>query len=446
MHALWLALVAGCTPDESGTAFPAADLVLFRGENFAPGMRDAQAGDEVVEGATDDGYAWSLASAGGSLYVGMPDVGEVRRYPESAFAGGAVVAQGPAAEAFAAAIDISGAGLIVGSPDHDDGPALGGSGAIDRVGDSVVRVAGLTSEARFGTTVALCGDLDADGVDEWAAAAAWESDLAGVVYVGSLADAGDLAATTHIQGTGTSSLGDALECRRDLLGDERADLVIGAPFAERDGISGAGAVFVYGAESLALGGTELSVRLDESMAGVTDGTLAITIAVDLAGEEPEYFGRSVAVCDFDGDARLDLAVGAPGAEGGRGAIYVFSGRTLRGLDLTRPQVVPSHRFVGLADSGRLGAAIACADLNGDGVDDLLGGAPNEDGETREIGALYAWVGPSSLWPDSPTPDDALATWRSDRAFLRAGDRFLADDLDGDGLAEVVMVLRQRARE
>ena len=84
------------------------------------------------------------------------------------------------------------------------------------------------------------------------------------------------------------------------------------------------------------------------------------------------FGYSVAMIpDINGDGREDIIVGAPKERSDRaGRAYVFSGATgqvLRQLDSPSPQA-----------DGRFGYAVAAVpDANGDGIPDIVVGAPRE---------------------------------------------------------------------
>lgn len=101
-------------------------------------------------------------------------------------------------------------------------------------------------------------------------------------------------------------LGGPLSSAGDVDGDGFDDLVVGAPFANPNGLRDAGSVFVFsgatGAQLLRLDGLSIGDNLGGSVAG--------------AG-------------DVDGDGFGDLVVGAPGASPNgltrAGSAFVFSG-------------------------------------------------------------------------------------------------------------------------
>lgn len=431
MHVLSpILLVLGCLEDESGTAFPAADVVRFSGAELVAGEHDPLTAADRYQGGADDGYDWALASAGGTLYLGVPAAGEVRQFLGGKLAGGGgLFAAGNLGERFGTAVAARGKVVLVGAPEHDGGPELDGAGAVT-LPDGTVLV-GAAAQVAFGERVALCADIEGDGGLDWVASAPFEAGLGGAVYRGEVDDEQSaLSALSRLRGSPGEGYGQALSCGDDLVDDTGADVVVGVPYsAGRTGADAAGRVEVWSRAAFELG---LPKR---KLFGEGEGA-----------NPDERFGTAVAACNLDGDADLDLVVGAPGADAGAGRIYVFRGKGLRESLAIGAVMAPSQMLIGEAEDGHFGDAIGCGDLSGDGVDELFVGAPGENAEdgTREIGALYAFAGPADDWGTAATTNLAFASFRSDRAFLRVGDRFRIDDLDGDGVADVMMVVRQRA--
>ncbi|PYQ22601.1 MAG: hypothetical protein DMF81_11625, partial [Acidobacteria bacterium] len=89
--------------------------------------------------------------------------------------------------------------------------------------------------------------------------------------------------------------------------------------------------------------------------------------------------------DVDGDGRPDVWIGAPlansegGREAGRVLLYSANGEPLRALDGARP-------------AGHFGAVLATGDADGDGRPDLVVGAPEAwDGESNEAGRIVVFT-------------------------------------------------------
>ena len=108
-----------------------------------------------------------------------------------------------------------------------------------------------------------------------------------------------------------------------------------------------------------------------------------------AGQSPgDQLGTAIcAVGDVDGDEVPDLAVGAPGDKRNgplSGAVFVFSGKSGK----------PIHAIHGRAAQHRLGTAVAGAggDLDGDGVPDLLVGVPHDDKAGPLAGSVWVISG------------------------------------------------------
>ena len=160
------------------------------------------------------------------------------------------------------------------------------------------------------------------------------------------------------------------------------------------------------------------------------------------------FGAAVTVGDFNHDGFADLAVGAPGENPGSandaGAVDVLYGSP-NGLSASGDQVL-SQGGGGIQGSpaagDRFGAALAAADLNGDGRDDLAVGAPGDSvGSSAGAGAVNVIYGSgggltatgNQLWTqDSP---GVLEAAEGGDSF---GSAVSAADLNGDGRADLAV--------
>jgi len=80
-------------------------------------------------------------------------------------------------------------------------------------------------------------------------------------------------------------------------------------------------------------------------------------------------------CDLNGDGIVDLVIGAPpaGATFG-GAVYVIYG-SASGAPPPFSVNDADVAILGESDGDSVGSSLACADVNGDGIDDLVIGAP-----------------------------------------------------------------------
>jgi hypothetical protein len=147
--------------------------------------------------------------------------------------------------------------------------------------------------------------------------------------------------------------------RGDFNGDGLADLAIGAPFEDIDGVNAVGVVQVLyaAANGLTASGDQL---LDMRTFGYTLNSGA-------------HFGWALAAGNFNGDMFSDLAIGVPDYDysfNSSGTVVVIDGSP-QGLALATARTIHS---VSLARGG-MGTALVWGNFNGDAYADLAIGIP-----------------------------------------------------------------------
>jgi FG-GAP repeat len=228
----------------------------------------------------------------------------------------------------------------------------------------------------------LQADFNNDGAADLAVGVPGESvgaiDGAGSVNIlygaaaGGLSGAGSELFTQAASG-GAVEAGDAFGAALasgDFNGDGITDLAVGAPLEDVGSTLDAGAVSV-------LFGTD---------DGLTGGGPLLTQAPSRP-EANDQFGAALAGGDLDDDPADDLVIGAPfesvGSIFSAGIIHV-----VYGPDVAAPTQQFGQPVSAVEDDDSFGFALAAGDVNGDGFDDVVAGAPFEDvGGTVNGGAL-----------------------------------------------------------
>ncbi len=160
-------------------------------------------------------------------------------------------------------------------------------------------------------------------------------------------------------------------------------------------------------------------------------------------------GSTIAgIGDVNDDGIDDFAIGAPQArpadEGGLpfGRVYVIHGsETLSGEIALEPDGGPRGAatiIVGLAGNTDTGLGLAGADITGDGISDLIVGAPHNDPDPFSKGALYVFEGRTGGFAADLTPADADHTLEGTTVLESVGYTPAVGDFDGDGDADLAI--------
>ncbi len=412
---------SSCCGDWDGSLAMAGDL-------DGDGMADLLVGDG--EGSVGD-------HPGGAVYVfhGPLATGELDLATRDAVLIGEQK-RDRAGETLAGAGDVDGDGfgdLVIGAPGVEPGGAfyvvrgpLSGVIALDSAASKVVSTQGGLA---LGTAIDAGGDVDADGVPDVLVGAPGHrvgSDAVGAafLYCGDLEGEidHDSATATLIGEADMDQAGDAVAIPGDVDGDGFADVLIGAVFNDTSG-------FVTGAAYVQLGPISGTVELAQA-------------DVTLYGSDVDHrFGTAVAGAgDVNGDGITDFMVGSESEA--CGVVYGFHGPPSPGLDLSQASWVirggSDCMSGGPADFGR--NPTAAGDVDGDGLDDILLGSPYAENDFGPDGVpmVYILLGPLAGDIDlGTTPDVILLQSTPDSeqfGLVLAG----GDDLDGDGLDDVVV--------
>jgi len=278
-----------------------------------------------------------------------------------------------------------------------------------------------------------------------------------------------MVSTSHPVPTQSASFGDYLGTG-DLNDDGFLDIAVGAWFEDTSGVDRSGAAYVlwgpdYSAFTqllpaiphvLGFFGTVVLVgdftadHVDDLLIGEGSAyptllnapgwlhiykggsNFGVTPILDLpspgAGSVYDVWGRGAVLGDLNGDGNSDLAIplfhagvsGKPQA----GRIQVLWGPTYSaGMQILNPTPSTQDFF---------GSSLDIGDVNGDGIDDLVEGSARTDvGGIVNVGRVHVFLGPAlalSQTIEYPHPPIALAGF---------GEMICVEDLDGDGLSEIV---------
>ena len=328
-------------------------------------------------------------------------------------------------------------------------------------------------DAEFGTPI-TAGDINGDGRDDLVISA-----MAGDGPANDRSNAGEVAICFNTIPAGggmdlAANPGDVVtlygEAERDIfgikthvadvMGDERADLLVGAFYADAPGRTDAGKLYIFAAELIA------QLRAGDGHLDLAQRPWPEGVSVVVGAERGSRLGVWMSTGDFDGDGHQDAVVGADQASAAAGAaeagrVYVLygPGAASTTIDLETPEH-PLTIIYGIDALDHAGSTVAAGDVDGDGYDDIAIGAAafgtlrnayqrtggagdGPENQRQNAGEMYVVYG----GPQRPAVIDLAAEPPADLTVIygadgggdspdRLGEEFVLADIDGNGIQDL----------
>ena len=311
-----------------------------------------------------------------------------------------------------------------------------------------------------GNSVSSAGDINGDGVDDvivGAFDASLNDDREGESYVvfggmdigsgGSL----NLSNLNVLNGFVINGIdeadasGGSVSGAGDINGDGVDDVIIGAEFADPNGVEYAGESYVV------FGGSEVGSSGSLNLSALDGGNGFVVNGID----QYDVSGDSVSGAgDINGDGVGDVIIGAMGADANNvnyagQSFVVFGGRDVgSGGSLNLSDLDGLNGFVinGIDQYDRSGISVSGAgDINGDGVDDVIIGAKYADTNNNDLsGASYVVFGGVDVGSGGVLDLSDLDGINGflingiDESDFSGGSVSSAGDINDDGVADIII--------
>jgi hypothetical protein len=239
----------------------------------------------------------------------------------------------------------------------------------------------------------------------------------------------------------------------DFNGDGIDDIVIGSPEMnagkERNRLSAGYVNVIFGNQSFP---KDWDMRYYENTTMAEMGYLNSNVSI-MGGKDFEYIGVALEVADLNNDNYDDILIGSPVARGKTGSntdlgqVFILYGHS----NFSKPKLYDGRNMsrdgyiiYGKDDGDLFGSAIVARDVSGDGVKDIIVGAPGARGvgddsdRTGETYVIYGTLKKKQGVLDNLLNDLSIQILYGKNKGEQVGYSVTSGDLDNDAKSEIII--------